>query len=127
MFLKKRAKLAQNHLQDPSRENLRIREDGAGGVFVEGLSERVVRNTEGIMKLLRDGAHLRTTASTKMNKVHRGTSLSSVLDASLPPQESSRSHAVFTIIVEHAEYDASGESIITIGKLRMVDLAGSER
>ena len=42
-------------------------------------------------------------------------------------QESSRSHAVFTIIVEHAEYDSMGESIVTIGKLRMVDLAGSER
>ena len=42
-------------------------------------------------------------------------------------QESSRSHAVFTIIVEHAEYDTMGESIVTIGKLRMVDLAGSER
>lgn len=42
-------------------------------------------------------------------------------------QESSRSHAVFTIIVEHAEYDAAGESVVTIGKLRMVDLAGSER
>ena len=42
-------------------------------------------------------------------------------------QESSRSHAVFTIIVEHAEYDSMGESTVTIGKLRMVDLAGSER
>lgn len=42
-------------------------------------------------------------------------------------QESSRSHAVFTIIVEHAEYDGSGGSVVTIGKLRLVDLAGSER
>ncbi len=43
-------------------------------------------------------------------------------------QESSRSHAVFTIIVEHAEYDQdSGGSVVTIGKLRLVDLAGSEK
>jgi len=34
---------------------------------------------------------------------------------------------VFTVIVEHAEYDSSGGSVVTIGKLRMVDLAGSER
>ena len=34
---------------------------------------------------------------------------------------------MFTIIVEHAEYDSSGGSVVTIGKLRMVDLAGSER
>ena len=60
-------------LQDPSRDNLKIREDGVGGVFVEGLSEHVVRNTGEIMALLREGAHLRTTASTKMNKVHINT------------------------------------------------------
>ena len=34
---------------------------------------------------------------------------------------------MFTIIIEHAENDSMGESIVTIGKLRMVDLAGSER
>ncbi|XP_064386094.1 uncharacterized protein LOC135334732 isoform X2 [Halichondria panicea] len=97
-------------LMAPSRDNLRIREDGVGGVFVENLSEHVVRNTAGIMSLLREGARLRTTATTKMNK------------------ESSRSHAVFTIIVEHAEHQAdSGGSVVTIGKLRLVDLAGSER
>ena len=42
-------------------------------------------------------------------------------------QESSRSHAVFTVIVEHAECDGSGGNIVTIGKLRLMDLAGSER
>ena len=36
---------------------------------MEGLSEHVVRSTEEIMQLLREGAHLRTTASTRMNKV----------------------------------------------------------
>ena len=47
---------------------MRIREDGVGGVFIEGLSEHVVRNTGGIMSLLREGTRLRTTAMTKMNK-----------------------------------------------------------
>ncbi len=57
--------------QAPSRDNLRIREDGVGGVFVENLSEHVVRiNTAGIMSLLKEGARLRTTATTKMNKVN---------------------------------------------------------
>ncbi len=54
--------------QEPSRENLKIREDGVGGVFVEGLSEHVVRNTREILGLLSEGAHLRTTAITRMNK-----------------------------------------------------------
>ncbi len=48
---------------------MKIREDGVGGVFVDGLSEHVVRNTDGIMSLLRTGARLRTTGSTKMNEV----------------------------------------------------------
>ncbi len=48
---------------------MKIREDGVGGVFMDGLSEHVVRNTDGIMSLLRTGARLRTTGSTKMNKV----------------------------------------------------------
>jgi len=43
-------------------------------------------------------------------------------------QESSRSHALFTIIVEHSTADeATGESSVTIGRLNLVDLAGSER
>ena len=58
-------------MQEPSRENLRIREDGVGGVYIEGLSEHVVRNTDGIMGLLQEGKRLRTTGTTKMNKVCR--------------------------------------------------------
>ena len=43
-------------------------------------------------------------------------------------QESSRSHAVFTIIVEHSVADEDGSgSTVTVGKLRLVDLAGSEK
>ena len=56
-------------VQDPRRDNLKIREDGTGGVFVEALSEHVVRNTDEVMKLIQDGARLRTTSMTKMNKV----------------------------------------------------------
>lgn len=56
-------------LQDPARENLRIREDGVGGVYIESLSEHVVRNIGGIMSLLREGSRFRSTGTTKMNKV----------------------------------------------------------
>lgn len=56
-------------VQDPSRENLRLREDGSGGVYVEGLSEHVVRSTSEIKRHLREGSHARTTAETRMNKV----------------------------------------------------------
>jgi hypothetical protein len=97
------------HPKEPSRENLRIREDGGGGVFVEALSEHVVRDAEEIMTLIKRGTRLRATNVTRMNK------------------ESSRSHAVFTIIIEHGKDDGHGGMAVTIGKLRLVDLAGSER
>lgn len=56
--------------QDPRKESLKIREDGVGGVYVDNLSEHVVRNTAEVMRLLQIGAQLRVTAMTKMNKVH---------------------------------------------------------
>jgi kinesin family protein 3/17 len=64
------------------RSNLHIREDKKRGVFVEGLSEWAVRSPNEIFSLISKGANSRSTASTKMNDV------------------SSRSHAVFIIIVE---------------------------
>lgn len=97
------------------RINLHIREDKKKGVYVEGLSEWAVRSPNEIYSLMQKGAASRTTAATKMNDV------------------SSRSHAIFIIIVEqmnHLEEDGSPNEIarqIKVGKLNLVDLAGSER
>ena len=46
--------------------------------------------------------------------------------ATLMNQTSSRSHSIFTIVVECAESDDRGDHI-RVGKLNLVDLAGSER
>lgn len=97
-------------LLKPERGILQIREEKRRGVFVEGLSEWAVRSPADICSLMQKGEATRATASTKMNDV------------------SSRSHAVFIIIVEHmvvGEGDTQEE--ITVGKLNLVDLAGSER
>jgi kinesin family protein 3/17 len=40
---------------------------------------------------------------------------------------SSRSHSIFTIIIEASEVDSAGETRYRMGKLNLVDLAGSER
>lgn len=69
-------------LLKPERTNLHIREDKRKGVFVEGLSEWVVRSPKEVYGLMQRGAATRATASTKMNEI------------------SSRSHAVFIIILE---------------------------
>lgn len=46
--------------------------------------------------------------------------------ATLMNQTSSRSHSIFTIVVECAEMNGQGDHI-RVGKLNLVDLAGSER
>ena len=99
-------------LLKPDRGILQIREEKRRGVFVEGLSEWAVRSPADICSLMQKGETTRATASTKMNDV------------------SSRSHAVFIIIVEHmivGEGDFQEGQEITVGKLNLVDLAGSER
>jgi hypothetical protein len=67
------------------RANLSIREDKKKGVFVEGLSEWVVRSPAEIYGLMERGGAIRATGETKMNEM------------------SSRSHAVFIVIVEQSE------------------------
>ncbi|RHY25982.1 hypothetical protein DYB32_007963 [Aphanomyces invadans] len=125
-------------LLKPERNNLTIREDKKRGVFVEGLSEWVVRSPEEIYGLMERGGAMRATGSTKMNEI------------------SSRSHAVFIIIAEQSQttyVDTAGKEIppeeftalvntqardrskleslvrqsFKVGKLNLVDLAGSER
>lgn len=96
------------------RTSLSIREDKKRGVFVEGLSEWAVRSPHEIYSLMQRGAAVRATASTKMNDV------------------SSRSHAVFIMIVEQMSVaqEAGSPDVskqIKVGKLNLVDLAGSER
>ena len=82
-------------------------------MFVEGLSEWAVRTPHEIYSLMQRGALARATAATKMNDV------------------SSRSHAVFIIIVEqmtlNEELTEDIAKQIKVGKLNLVDLAGSER
>lgn len=115
-------------LQNPTKDNLRIRDAGVGEVHVEGLSEHILKTPEDVKALLKKGSHVRVTAETRMNKVSSINVVTIHPDAFLFLQESSRSHAVFTIIVEHslADEDGSG-STVTVGKLRLVDLAGSEK
>jgi hypothetical protein len=103
---------------DPNATKLRMREDSHDGVYVEGLTEHIIKSPQDIIDLLRRGSSARVSASTNMN------------------QSSSRSHAVFSIIVEHSTQVAtsaasgsgsSNAATVTVGRLNMVDLAGSER
>ena len=106
-----------NDLLRPDRVNLNIREDKKKGFYVDGLSEWVVRTPKDIYTLIKRGTNSRATAFTKANDI------------------SSRSHAVFIIVVEQlkiledGQTDEDGEAAkqMRFGKLNLVDLAGSER
>ena len=87
---------------------LDLKEDPLLGVFVKGLRDVVVDSVEAIDRVMRDGYKNRTVGATLMNA------------------ESSRSHSIFTVIIEMNQ-PREGSDHFTKGKLNLVDLAGSER
>jgi hypothetical protein len=89
---------------------LRVREHPSAGPYVEDLSRLVVQSYSQMMTVMDEGNKARTVASTAMNET------------------SSRSHAVFTVILTQKRHDETtkmaGEKV---SKVSLVDLAGSER
>ncbi|XP_019447716.1 PREDICTED: kinesin-like protein KIN-12E [Lupinus angustifolius] len=95
-------------LLDPSSNNLQIREDNKKGVYVENLKEVEVTNGRDVIQQLIQGAANRKVAATNMNLA------------------SSRSHSVFTCIIE-SQWESQGVTHFRFARLNLVDLAGSER
>ncbi|KAL3621187.1 hypothetical protein CASFOL_036099 [Castilleja foliolosa] len=95
-------------LLDPSSTNLMLREDMKKGVYVENLSEVEVHTVGDILQLLTQGASNRKVAATNMNR------------------ESSRSHSVFTCVIE-SRWEKDTVTNFRFARLNLVDLAGSER
>lgn len=97
-------------LLDTRTKNLRIREqqtqDGVL-IYVDNLSEFIVRNPQELFQLLEHGGKNRKIGPTHMNV------------------ESSRSHSVFSLTIEQRSTNCDGGIILS--KLNIVDLAGSER
>lgn len=95
---------------------LELKECPQKGIYVKDLSTHIVKSMSDILSLLEEGKKNRAVAFTQMN------------------HGSSRSHSVFTVIVEcSSSSTGSGSSSvksqehIRVGKLNLVDLAGSER
>ncbi|XVE84631.1 hypothetical protein DITRI_Ditri17bG0028200 [Diplodiscus trichospermus] len=97
-------------LLDPNQRNLQIREDVKSGVYVENLTEEYVSSMKDVTQLLLKGLSNRRTGATSINA------------------ESSRSHSVFTCVVEsRCKSVADGVSSFKTSRINLVDLAGSER
>nr|CAD2182171.1 unnamed protein product [Meloidogyne enterolobii] len=92
----------------PKNENLKVREHPILGPYVDNLEKMAVCSYEDIFELMDAGNKARTVAATNMNST------------------SSRSHAIFTIVLTQREHvnDLDTEKV---SKISLVDLAGSER
>ncbi len=92
---------------------LNIREDVSHGVYVEGLLEERVDTPVAAFNSLNRGYRNRHVGETLMNR------------------ESSRSHAVFTLVVKATEEDTDERGVVLTrvrsSRFNLVDLAGSER
>ncbi|CAG9759456.1 unnamed protein product [Ceutorhynchus assimilis] len=99
-------------LLDPqtNKQSLKVREHNVLGPYVDGLSQLAVTAFQDIDNLMAEGNKSRTVAATNMNS------------------ESSRSHAVFTVILTQTLLDTkSGVTGEKVSRMSLVDLAGSER
>ncbi|CAJ2650140.1 kinesin-like protein KIN-12C isoform X2 [Trifolium pratense] len=95
-------------LLEPSSTNLQLREDMKKGVYVDNLTEHSVVTVNDVLRLLVQGTANRKVAATHMNC------------------ESSRSHSVFTCIIE-SRWEKDSMTHFRFARLNLVDLAGSER
>ena len=98
-------------LLNPSNKgNLKVREHPSTGPYVEDLAKLAVRSFEEIENLMDEGNKARTVAATNMNET------------------SSRSHAVFTLMLTQKRHDAeTSMDTEKVSRISLVDLAGSER
>ncbi|XP_032292242.1 kinesin-like protein KIF13A isoform X2 [Drosophila virilis] len=94
----------------PNKHSLKVREHNVLGPYVDGLSQLAVASYQDIDNLMTEGNKSRTVAATNMNA------------------ESSRSHAVFSVVLTQILTDqATGVSGEKVSRMSLVDLAGSER
>ncbi|KKY31076.1 putative kinesin family protein [Diaporthe ampelina] len=97
-------------LNPGTKGNLKVREHPSTGPYVEDLAKLVVSSFQEIENLMDEGNKARTVAATNMNAT------------------SSRSHAVFTLMLTQKSVDSDTKmEMEKVAKISLVDLAGSER
>uniref|UniRef100_F1KUF2 Kinesin-like protein n=1 Tax=Ascaris suum TaxID=6253 RepID=F1KUF2_ASCSU len=90
-----------------NKSMLRVMEDAKNQVQIVGLQEVLVNNEQEVLDIIKKGTDIRTAGTTSAN------------------QNSSRSHAVFQIILRK-KLAKSGQGRLW-GKFSLIDLAGNER
>ncbi|CAK7324552.1 unnamed protein product [Dovyalis caffra] len=98
-------------LLDPVQRNLEIKDDPKNGLYVKNLTEEYVSSYEDVTQVLIKGLSSRKVGATSVNS------------------KSSRSHIVFTMIIESWCKGTSSKcfSSSKISRISLVDLAGLDR
>jgi hypothetical protein len=96
-------------LSSNPKASLELRESVDSGIYVKDLTSNIVKSFEEVNHVMQMGKKNRSVGATLMNA------------------GSSRSHSVFSIVIECCAKDIKGKDHIRVGKLNLVDLAGSER
>ncbi|KAF9389640.1 kinesin-like protein Klp8 [Podila verticillata] len=97
-------------LNPKNKGHLKVREHPSLGPYVEDLSKLMVTSFRDIENLMDEGNKARTVAATNMNET------------------SSRSHAVFTVLLTQKRHDLMTKlDTEKVSRICLVDLAGSER
>ncbi|KAK6026550.1 kinesin motor domain protein [Ostertagia ostertagi] len=99
--------------KDGHTSNLEIKEKADIGVYVKNLISIIVGSASQMQKLMEFG---------NKNRKFSILNFTGKVGATQMNEESSRSHAMFSVTVESSE-----RGMVTQGKLHLVDLAGSER
>ncbi|KAE9338531.1 Kinesin-like protein [Phytophthora fragariae] len=92
---------------ETASKQLAIREDGEGNIVIAGVKSEPADSKEAVFRHLVVGGASRVTGSTLMN------------------EQSSRSHAIFSLLLEQRDLVSGGTR--RFSKFHLVDLAGSER
>ncbi|PIA58127.1 hypothetical protein AQUCO_00500219v1 [Aquilegia coerulea] len=98
-------------LLDPTQRNLQIRDDAKNGFYVENLTEEYVTCYDDVTQILIKGLSNRKVGATTINS------------------KSSRSHIVFTCVIESWCKGTSSKcfSSSKTSRISLIDVAGSER
>lgn len=99
----------KDSLSKKKDEYLEIHNNPQKGFYVKGLEIFTVNSAKQLMELLNFGKSTRAVRATSKNDY------------------SSRSHSIFSIIIESSSMGVDGKNHVKMGKLNLVDLAGSEK
>ena len=100
---------SNSNISKKEQNELKIKEDPKKGMYIQGITEEEINNSQQAKNLILTGLKSRHVAATEMNA------------------ESSRSHLLFSLFLKAEYINSKKAKIQKSSRLHLIDLAGSER